>query len=72
MLFVSWQEIVSKHAPTATRNIMSNQGLSFPDLFLERNDAIKFLQEHDLFVLHPGFAVSGVVEPQLEVRDAQR
>lgn len=46
---------------------MNAQGFEPPHLFSERRDAIDFLAANGLLVLHPGMAVAGIVEPQLQV-----
>lgn len=47
---------------------MKAQGFNLPDIFAQREDAVKFLNDNCLWLLHPGLAVNGMVEPKLKVR----
>lgn len=47
---------------------MEVQGFDLPKLFTQKVDAVKFLHDNGLWLVHPGLAVTGMVEPKLKVR----
>lgn len=61
------QDMLAASGPTVTREIMDAQEFKLPALFTQKEDALKFLEDNDLWILQPGMMVTSIIEPKLKV-----
>lgn len=59
--------MLSTSAGLAVRDTMKAQGFEFPKIFEQKSDAITFLEDNGLWILHPGLWVMSNAEPRLKV-----
>lgn len=59
--------MLSTSAAPAVRDTMEAQGFELPKIFVQRADAITFLEKNGLWILQPGLWVMTNAEPKLQV-----